>query len=148
RRRPAPCRGSPGWWRRPGPARARARPRARSPAGGRGARLSRAARGPRASRAAGSFRPPWSAALAETWADMLARMRARRPTHGFRRGDLLHRLLDGTGRARPGAGGARLRVALGARALAYPALARLRVPGWRRAAQEVLRRDGSLRYPR
>src|SRR5512144_139898 len=72
--------------------------------------------------------------------------RARR-THGRRRGDLLHRLLDGTGRARPGAGGARGRVPLGSRALAHPALARLRLPGGRRAAQEVLRRDGSVRDP-
>ena len=40
-----------------------------------------------------------------------------------------------------------LELALGARALAYPAVARLPVPPGRRPAEEVLRRDGSVRHP-
>ena len=49
------------------------------------------------------------------------------------------------GRARPGAGGARLRVALGAGALAHPALAQVALSSRRRSAEAVLRRDGPVR---
>ena len=72
------------------------------------------------------------------------RERSRR-ADGLRSGDLLHRLLDGPGRARPRAGGAGVRVALGAGAFAHPAVAPVAVPPGRRPAQEVLRRDGSVR---
>src|SRR5215470_2927943 len=65
--------------------------------------------------------------------------------HGIRRRHLLHGLLDGTGRARASPGGAGLRVAVGARALAHPALAPVGVPSGRRLAEEVLRRHGPVR---
>src|SRR5207245_1078186 len=64
-----------------------------------------------------------------------------RSGHGFRGGDLLHGLFDGAGGARPGARGARVRVAVGAGALAHPAVAPFAVSAGRRPAQEVLRRD-------
>src|SRR5262249_22238557 len=65
--------------------------------------------------------------------------------HGLGGADFLHALLGGARRARPRAGGARLRVARGARALPHPALPPVAVsPGWR-LAEEVLRRHGSVR---
>ena len=64
-----------------------------------------------------------------------------------RRGDVLHRLFDEPGRSGAGARGARLRVGLGAGALAYPAIAQDAVPRRRRPAEAVLRRDGPVRQP-
>ena len=49
------------------------------------------------------------------------------------------------GRARPGAGGARLRIGLGAGAFAHPDLAPLALSRRRRSAEAVLRRDGPVR---
>ena len=67
--------------------------------------------------------------------------------HAYRRGDVLHRLLHDAGGTRHGAGGTRLRIGVGARALAHPADAQVGMAGRRRAAQEVLRRHGSVRDP-
>src|SRR5947207_4582524 len=61
-----------------------------------------------------------------------------------RRSDVLHRLLDGPDRAWPGAGRARLRVAVGAGALAHPAVAQIALSVRRRIAEAVLRRDGPV----
>src|SRR6266581_243747 len=66
--------------------------------------------------------------------------------HGIRRGDLLHGLFDGPHRAGAGVGGARVRLALGAGALAHPAVPTIAVSAGRRPTEEVLRRDGSLRH--
>src|ERR1019366_8111712 len=67
-------------------------------------------------------------------------------TDGFRCGDVFHRLLDGTRRAWPGPGGARLRVRLGAGTFACPAVAQDAVPRRRRYAETVLRHDGPVRH--
>src|SRR5438128_854057 len=77
----------------------------------------------------------------------LTRSRSTGKDHhdGLRSRDLLHGLVDGTDRAGPRAGRARLRIALGVRALAHPALAPVTVSAGRRPAEEVLRRDGPVR---
>src|SRR5204863_453607 len=64
---------------------------------------------------------------------------------GFRRLDVYDGLRDLGAGAGPGAGGARLRIAVGAGALSYPAQPQDAVPGWRRFAEAVLRRDGPVR---
>src|SRR5215472_3103059 len=65
--------------------------------------------------------------------------------HGLWSGDFLYGLFYGTSRACTRARGAWLRVALGPRALAHPAVTPIAVStGWR-AAEEVLRRHGPIR---
>src|SRR5229473_5944025 len=65
--------------------------------------------------------------------------------HAFRWRDVLHRLFDVGDGACPRARGARFRVGLGTRALAYPLVAQDAIPGRGRPAQTVLRRNGPLR---
>src|SRR5215469_3569869 len=65
---------------------------------------------------------------------------------GFWRGDVLHRLFDDPGGARPGAGGTRLRVGVGARTLAHPQHAQNIACIGRRAREALLRRDGPVRH--
>src|SRR6185312_15686407 len=67
--------------------------------------------------------------------------------HAFRRVHVPHRLFDADRRAGAGLRGARVRVVVGARALAHPALAQVAVSRRRRAAENVLRRDGPVRDP-
>src|ERR1700758_4927173 len=55
--------------------------------------------------------------------------------HGFWRADVLYRVCDLGGGAGAGIGGARLRVDMGARALAHPDVAALAVAGRRRLAE-------------
>jgi hypothetical protein len=62
-----------------------------------------------------------------------------------RRGHVFHRLLDVADRTCAGAGGPRLRFALGARTLPHSVDAQVALPQRRRSAEEILRRDGPVR---
>src|SRR5215472_11304439 len=67
--------------------------------------------------------------------------------HAFWCLDVLHRLFDDLCRARHSTRGAWLRIRVGGGAFAHPHLATFSM-GWRwRAAEAVLRRDGSIRDP-
>src|ERR1700748_2481482 len=61
-----------------------------------------------------------------------------------RRGDVLYDRLDAAGAACQGAGGARLRIALGARAHPHPVLAQDRLSCGRRPDQALLRHHGPV----
>src|SRR5713101_1617181 len=73
------------------------------------------------------------------------RVKSNGDWHAFRWRDVLHRLFDVGDGACPRARRARFRVGLGARALAYPAVAQDAISRRRRPAQTVLRRDGPVR---